>query len=487
MDTTKNVIANSFPPVVSVLGHVDHGKTTLLDSFRKTNVANGEAGGITQSIGASQIEIDHEGKKRDITFIDTPGHEAFSNMRSHGVSASDVVLLIVAADDGVMPQTKESIEKIKASKLPFIAVITKIDAPGVQIEKVKQQLLKEEILLEGLGGDVPYIGVSAKTGEKIRDLLELILIVYDVSDIKKSEKNDFLGVVIEAKIDKRRGVLASVVVKEGKLSVGQKIYQGQKEVGKVRALVDTYGKNVKEAIPGDAIEILGIVEVLSAGSLLFTKPTAEEKIVSAALIERAPADLMQLLAREQEERVKVILKTQTSGEFEAVSANLPKDVEVAFEGRGDINVSDILMARDFNAIVVGFNVSIEKQAKTLAENQNTFYRTYSIIYNLIDELNDAVLLLQEKAQRKIHGKAQILATFEGKEGTILGVKVQEGKLSKGDKIVVTRGATETPEAKIISLKQGKQDVKEVGKGNECGIMLEPLVDFTVGDMIISCS
>lgn len=473
-----------YPPVVSVLGHVDHGKTTLLDSVRKSNQASREAGGITQAIGASKIEVTHDGVKRFITFIDTPGHEAFANMRSHGVSASDVVLLIVAADDGVKPQTKESIEKILASKLPFIAVITKMDAPGANIEKVKQELAKEGVLLEGLGGQVPFIGVSAKTGEKIQDLLELIIVVYDFSEIKKDENNDFTGVVIEAKLDKRRGVLASLVIKMGKISVGDKVFTESREVGKVRALIDSTGSQVKTVLPGEAVEILGLTEVLPAGSVVNTKGTTVAE-VQKSLGTHSPTDLMKLLQGGQVEKLPVIVKTQTSGEYEAIQKSLPEDVEVVFEGRGEISVSDILMSRDFNALVVGFNVDIEKQAKTLAESNKTFYRTYNIIYNLLDELKDAVDLIHERAKRKVFGKAQILATFEGNQGQILGVRVQEGRLAIGDKIVVTRGEDETPESKILTIKQGKNDVKEVGKGNECGIMIDPQVDFTIGDMVIS--
>ncbi len=485
MEKTKE-INQIYPPVVSVLGHVDHGKTTLLDAIRKSNIASGEAGGITQAIGASKIEITHDGKKRFITFIDTPGHEAFSNMRSHGVSASDVVLLVVASDDGIKPQTKESIEKILASKLPFIVVITKMDAEGANIEKVKQQLAKEGVLLEGLGGDVPFIGVSAKTGDKIADLLDLIAIVYDFSDIKKDAHLPFTGVVIEAKLDKRRGILASLVVKDGKIQVGDKINTDEKEVGKVRALIDEAGKQVKEANPGDAVEVLGFSEVLAAGSVVNATGVLMP-YQSKALSTHKASDLLKLLQTKQNEKLPVIIKTQTSGEFEAILQSLPEDVEIVFEGRGEISASDILMARDFNAIVVGFNVNIEKQAKILAESNKTFYSTYNIIYNLLDELSDAVALIRERAQRKVYGKAQILQIFEGNEGQILGVRVQEGRLAMGDKIVITRGEEETTPSKIASLKQGKKDVKEIGKGNECGVMIDPLVDFTIGDMIISCS
>lgn len=481
-----NVPTNTFPPVVSVLGHVDHGKTTLLDTIRKSSVATREAGGITQAIGASKIEITHDGVKRNITFIDTPGHEAFSNMRSHGVSASDIVLLVVAADDGIKPQTKESIEKIIASKLPFIVVITKMDAEGANIEKVKQSLAKEGVLLEGLGGDIPFIGVSAKTGDKIPDLLDLIVIVYDFAEIKKNPSQEFTGVLIEAKLDKRRGVLASLIVKNGKIEVGDKIYTQEKEVGKIRALVDALGTQVKEALPGDAIEIMGLTEVLAAGSVINTKSISLTPVVSKEVATHTTMDLMKILQTKQNEKLPVIIKTQTSGEFEAILGALPEDVQVVYEGRGEISASDIMMARDFNAIVVGFNVEIEKQAKVLADSNKTFYRTYNIIYNLLDELKDAIALIKERAQRKELGRGQILATFVGNEGQIIGVRIIEGKFTVGDKIIITRGEEETPESKIMSLKQGKKDLKELIKGNECGIMIDPQVDFTIGDMVISC-
>ena len=479
----KNEQQKNFPPVVSVLGHVDHGKTTLLDTFRKSSIAAREAGGITQAMGASTVEVVHDGKKRLVTFIDTPGHEAFSNMRSHGVSASDIILLVVAADDGIKPQTKESLDKIVASKLPFIVVITKTDSEGSNIEKIKQQLAKEGVLLEGLGGDVPYIGVSAKTGDKIADLLDLILIVYDISDIKKSTDVAFEGVVIEAKLDKRRGILASLIVKQGKLSVGEKVFTASKEVGKVRALTNTSLKQVREAFPGDAVEILGLTEVLQAGSVVNSKG-ATMAAITTALTTPTAVDFMKLISTKQTEKLPVIIKTQTSGEFEAIFQALPEDVEVVFEGRGEISASDILMARDFSAIVVGFNVDIEKQAKVLAESNKTFYSTYTIIYNLLDELKDAAELLKERAQRKVLGRAQILATFDGNEGQILGVRIIDGRLMVGDKLVITKGEDETSESKIASLKQGKKDVKELGKGNECGIMIDPQVDFTIGDMVI---
>ena len=318
---------NKYAPVVSVLGHVDHGKTTLLDALRKSTIASREHGGITQNIGTSEVETIHEGKTRKITFIDTPGHAAFENMRSQGVSAADIVLLIVAADDGIMPQTRESIAKILEAKIPFIVVFTKIDMPGAQIEKVKQQILGEGILLEGLGGEVPFIGVSAKTGEHIQDLLDLILLAYDLSGIKKDENSDFMGVVIDAEADKRRGIVATAIVKQGHIDVGKQIYVHGKVVGKARALVDSKGKNVKVAIPGMGIEILGASEMLPAGSVIFdrevepaikenTLPTVEEKF-----------DLASFLGGTNRDIIPIVLKTSTSAEMEAVKGSLPEKVK----------------------------------------------------------------------------------------------------------------------------------------------------------------
>ena len=473
------------PPVISVLGHVDHGKTTLLDTIRKTNLATREAGGITQRVGASQIEVLHEGQKRVITFIDTPGHEAFSNMRSQGVSAADIVLLIVAADDGVKPQTKESMELIRQANIPFIVVFTKADVLGAQLEKVKQEVMRENIQFEGLGGDVPYIAVSAKTGEKIQELLDLILLSYDLSSIEKDRDADFLGVVIDSKVDKRRGLVASLVIKSGVLKIGSKLYIQGKEVGKVRALVNTFGKNEKEAAPGEVVEILGVTESLSAGTLTYTKevtilPETRQASPEATL----PHSLAAFFAKE-EEKIKIILKTETSAEFEAIEAAFPKDVELVSSGQGDITVNDILLAKDFRAIVLGFHVDITREAKTLAENDRIFYRLYSVIYEMLDEIDDVAAALAEEGRERILGKATIITSFLGTSGLILGVNVIEGRLALNDTIRIMREEKVIGEAKITSIKREKQDVKDVSKGNECGIILSSELDFRPHDVVLS--
>lgn len=482
-DTSSN-----FPPVVSVLGHVDHGKTSLLDAIRKTDVASGEHGGITQRIGASKIEIEHEGKKRNITFIDTPGHEAFFTMRAQGVNASDIALLVVAADDGIKPQTKESIEKIKESKVPYIVVITKIDKETAQIEKVKQMLLGENILLEGLGGEVPYIGVSSKTGDKIKDLLDLILLVYDLHGPKKDSKAPFMGVVIDSKMDKRRGAVSTVIVRQGKLAAGGKLFKHEKELGKIRALFGASGQPVKEAYPGDAAEILGLTQVLDTGSIVWDKPqTPAEEKQKVASSSMSSQDLRSFFDEQDKDDLSIILKAETSGEMDAVKSSLPEGIKIAGEGQGEISVADVLLAKDLKALVIGFNAGISKEARALADSEGVFYKTYTIIYELLDEMKDAFQGLNQEEEVKIRGKGEILAEFPTAVGKILGTKVTEGRLAINDPVIVTRDDIEVGRSKISLLKRGKAEVKEVGRGLECGVTLTPFIDFQVGDVILSCS
>ncbi|RJQ25487.1 GTP-binding protein [Candidatus Parcubacteria bacterium] len=478
-----------YPPVVSVLGHVDAGKTTLLDAIRKTQTTAREAGGITQKIGASEVEVDHDKNKRKITFIDTPGHQAFANMRSQGVNAADIVLLIVSLVDGVQPQTKESIKTIKESETPYIVVFTKNDLPTANIEKAKQQLLNEEVLLEGLGGEIPYISVSAKNGEGIEALLDLILLVYDLSGIKKDAQKDFLGIVIDSKLDKRRGVAVSIVIKQGRLVVGDKLYDSEKEVGKVRATVNPQSKNVKEALPGDAVEILGITKVLPLGTLLHKKP--EQVLIQSqqpqpsqrAIIK--PQDFLSFLRDEKKQELLIVLKTESYGEYEAIKNSLPEDVEIVFYGQGDISVSDIILAKDFKALAIGFNVKITDEARDLAKNEDVFHKTYNIIYELLDEIKDALAGLTEAVEEKIQGKANIVAVFEGTQEKIMGLKVTEGKMIVGAKVKIYREEKLVGESRIVTLKRAKESVKEVSKGNECGATISPFIDFQVDDVILS--
>lgn len=482
----KKDFSNNYAPVVSVLGHVDHGKTSLLDKIRETQVATREKGGITQKIGASQIEIVHEGTKRKITFIDTPGHEAFANMRSQGVNAADVVLLIVAADDGVMPQTRESIAKIIEAKIPYIVVFTKIDIEGVSIERAKQSVAKEGILLEGSGGDVPFIGVSGKTGEKVKDLLDLIILVYDMSNPVKTATGQFLGVVIDSKQDMRRGNIVTAVVRNGKISVADTLFTHGKKVGKIRAMVNADGKNIKEAVPGDAVEILGVTEILPAGSVLFDRemePLVRKEILPAA----SPVDMMAFLNEKARDIVPVVLKTESAAELEALKNALPAKVVVIDAGQGDIAVSDILLAKDFKALVLGFNVGVAREAKTLAESEKIFYKLYGIIYELLEELEELTTALAQGEVERELGRGQIITSFMGSSGAIIGLKITGGRLAVGDRIRIKRGEKELGMSKIISIKHGKEDIKVANKNTECGIMVDPAVDFAPQDDIIAYS
>lgn len=476
-----------YPPVVSVLGHVDHGKTTLLDTLRKSDIASSEKGGITQKIGASQISAIFEGQKRNITFIDTPGHEAFSNMRSYGSIASDIALLVVASDDGVKPQTVESIKILNEAGIPYIVVFTKKDSPSGNVEKVKQQLIKEGVLLEGLGGDIPYINVSAKTNEGIKDLIDLIFLVYDMKHIIKSESNAFLGVVIESKLDKRQGSLSSIIVKQGSLKIGDVLYQSD-EIGKVKALFDTHGKNIKNVDPGDAAEILGINQIIQTGSLIhIQKQENKTPMINQpkTLSMPTPQEILKLLTLKIEEELPIILKTEGKGELEAIKNVLPEKVKIVYEGWGDIVFSDVLLAKDMGAIVIGFNVGITKDAKTLAESEKVFYKLFSIIYELLDEIEEVIKSLTVKKEEKLSGKATVLARFIIGDNQVMGVKVTEGKFKPADKIRLISKDIVRGEALITSLKKEKKDAKEVVRGEECGMLLSPSLDFQVGDVIIA--
>lgn len=487
MDTKNQEPKTSFAPVVSVLGHVDHGKTSLLDKIRTSAVAEREAGAITQKIGASEIEIEHEGAKRKITFIDTPGHEAFANMRSQGVNAADIALLIIAADDGIKPQTKESISKILEAKIPYIVVFTKIDREEANVERVKQQVAAEEILLESLGGSVPFIGVSSKTGEGVKELLDLIILVYDLSGIQKKSLGDFMGVVIDAKQDKRRGIIATVVIKSGTIAVGDQIYTHGKQAGKVRALTSSSAKNIREAFCGDAVEVLGITEVLPAGSVLFDKEVEMMVVQDIKPVSQAPQDIMQFLQDVDHDFIPVILKTESSAELEAVKDSLPPKVKVIYEGQGEISVSDILMAKDFHALVLGFNVGINREAETIAQSEKVFYKSYSIIYQLFEDLESLILTLGQKDVKRELGKSEVVASFLGSSGPIIGLKVIEGRLAVGDQIRIMRGEREIGVSKITSIKHGKENVRIANKNTECGIMITPEVDFAPQDAIIAYS
>lgn len=482
METKKT--SKHYPPVVAVLGHVDHGKTTLLDSIRKSDVAGGEHGGITQKIGASEIEVEHEGNKRKITFIDTPGHEAFFKMRGRGVQASDVVLLVISSVDGIMPQTIESIKLIKDSKLPYIVVLTKSDDEKKQPEKIKQQLAKEEVLIEGLGGDVPVIEVSAKMGTNIKELLDLILLVYDVKRDANfypfSDTGEFMGIVIESKLDKKSGPTATLVVKNGNLKLKDEVYADNIKA-KVRNLVSAYGKRVDNVSVGEAAEIMGFENVPVVGSVVSAskKPTGElsykEEVTK---ISDSPFD-------EKEHYLNVILAAESEGSLEAIKNTLPTQVKFIAQKTGDIDISDVLLAKSAGAILLGFNVKIKPEVANLASTEKVIVKNYTIIYEMIDEISDFIQGKIESLQEQILGIAKILARFPFEKTEVMGVKVTEGRIAKGDKVRLIREDTVLGESKLTSIRVGKENVSKIETGQEGGIIASPFLDFTIGDMLIS--
>ena len=487
-----------YPPVVAVVGHVDHGKTPLLDTIRKSNIAQREHGGITQRIGASKIEFINEGEKRAITFIDTPGHEAFSSMRGRGVMAADIGLLVISSVDGVMPQTKESIKFLKEADNPFIVVLTKSDLPQKNPEKVKREILKAGVLLEGYGGNVPVVEVSAKTNTNIKELLSLILLVFEMSseDLDNLEEGEFKGVVIESKIDQRIGPVSTVVIKNGTLSVRDEI-SADEILGRVKSLTDTLGKRVDRATIGEAVEVLGFEKVPQVGSVVLKKDEASLKSPSATPVkvlphEKAPRDLVTVgspsaIATPAEENplLSIIICADTLGSLEAIVNALPSQINVVSQKTGDISPADLLLAKSVGAIVLGFNIKIKPEILKLAKTEKVLAKNYSLIYELIDEITDVLEGRELSLVEEILGRAKIIAQFPFEKTKVMGVAILEGRMAKGDKIRLVRKDEVIGDSIISSLRQGKNSISKVEKGNEAGIIISPLLDFTIGDMVIS--
>ncbi len=480
---------SSRPPVVAVLGHVDHGKTTLLDTIRKTTVAAREHGGITQHIGAYQIAIKTKAKEdRKITFIDTPGHEAFSKIRSRGANAADIAILVVAANDSVKPQTIESIRQIKAADIPMIVAINKIDIEGVIIDKVKSDLAKHEVQVEGYGGDVPFVLVSAKEGKGVDELLELILLVADMKGLAGEPSGPVSAVVIEAKVDKFRGQVATLLVKSGTLAVATPLYEEEKLLGKVRALFDENGKQVVEAVPGKPVEVLGFSALPSVGAMLSSVPVAAvAKAANQPAKTANVADFLAAMTEADKKRLKLLIKADTAGSLEAVLEALPKgDIDVVRGSLGDITEADVLEARATGAVVVGFNVKAGHGVDKLATHEKVIYRLYSIIYELLDEMEDVVAGMADLLVRERElGRGVIIAEFPYEKERILGTKVASGRLAKGDSVRIVRGEEIIGTARIKSVRQGKNEVTKVEVGGECGIFLDKKVDFMLQDGIIA--
>ena len=486
-------IVSSFPPVVAVLGHVDHGKTSLLDAIRKTNIAAREHGGITQGIGASSVEITVEGAKKHITFIDTPGHEAFTQMRGRGTQAADMGLLVVSLVDGVMPQTKESIEILKKAQIPFIVVLTKSDSPEKQEEKAKGQLVKEGVMLEGYGGDVPVISVSSKTNTNIKELLELISLVFDMKQ-KPVLDNKLKGIVIESRLDERSGPRATVVIKSGVLSVRQEIEcDGIK--ARARTIISDKGIHLDKATVGEAVEVMGFEKVPSVGGIVTAKGEGASVIVSeeasvkpTAMPFRSGQEAMPMpedfLNEEEVPTLSIVLCADNQGSLEAIIESLPKEVNIALKKTGDITTTDILLAKSMNAIAIGFNVRIKPEIARFAAQEKVLARNYKIIYELISEVKDVLEGKQLALVEEIFGRAKILASFPFEKTKVLGVKVLEGRVARGDKIRLIRKEEIIGESSVNSVRSGKNVVSKIEEGQEGGVILSPFLDFTIGDMLI---
>jgi translation initiation factor IF-2 len=474
----------SRPPIVAVLGHVDHGKTTLLDTIRKSNVAAHEHGGITQHIGAYQTQ--------NITFIDTPGHEAFAKMRSRGAAVADIALLVVAADDSVMPQTKESIEQIKASGASMIVVMNKIDLPTAMPDKVKSDLAKNGVQVEGFGGDIPVALVSAKTGKGVSELLDLITLVAQMKGLDFAPEAPLEAVVIETRLDKGKGMVATVVVKKGTLKFGTLLFEGAKQVARVRAMFDEYGKSVTEAGPARPVEVLGFTTLPVVGSVLRTDEYLEQK-PRETVAQNAPftaenlPDWLKPVAEQEGRKLSIILKVDTAGSMEAIIAALPKQIELVTAAIGDISEADVLTAKPTKAIIVGFNVKCPSSVEKLATAEKVVFRIYTIIYELLDELTEVVSGLKEvlAVEREL-GTGTVIAEFPFEKSRIAGTRMVSGRLARGDTVKIMRGEAEIARARIKSIRKGKEDVTKVEKiGIECGILFDKKVDFALQDAIIA--
>ena len=474
------------PPIVAILGHVDHGKTSLLDTIRKTSVTASEAGGITQHIGAYQIKIKNQKSKiktedeKSITFIDTPGHEAFIKMRARGAQAADIAVLVVAANDGVMPQTKESISIIKKAQVPFIVAVNKIDLPDADIEKVKQQLTQNDVLVEGFGGDIVLVPVSAKTGKGIPELLDVLSLIGEMKELAADPGGTLTGVVVEAKLDKRKGVLATVIVKNGSLKTGDTLY-AETIRAKIRAMSDAQGKMVAIALPSMPVEILGWEAVPSIGATVSSSLIPQE----AAIVEDK-SYAFELPPVETTTKLKVILKTDVVGSLEAIRENLPELVDIVSAQTGEIGEADVLLAKSTDAFIIGFQVKVTTSAQKLATVEKVKIKVYTIIYQLLEEIGDVIELLnQPEAQEQALGEVQILVEFKFGDERVAGGKVTSGRIVRNDLIKILRKDEEIGRGRIKSIRHGKEDAPKMETPGECGILFDKKLDFKIGDSIIA--
>ena len=494
------------PPVVTVMGHVDHGKTSLLDAIRETDVASGEAGGITQHIGAYKVRIskpDSPAFGREIVFLDTPGHEAFTRMRARGAKVTDIVVIVVAADDGVMPQTLEAVDHAKAANVPIIVAVNKIDKPDAQPDRVKQQLGDRGLVPEAWGGSTVFVDVSAKKKQNLDLLLEMICLVADLGNLKASPDRPAVGTVIEAKLDRGRGAVATVLVQNGTLRAGDSFIMGN-TFGKVRAMFDDRGRPTQEAVPSTPVEILGLEGMPDAGDTVLVVADRDKakgiaqyrkmKERESQLAKSSRVSLEGLAEQIKQAGVKelpLILKGDVTGSVEVLADSLQKmstekvRIKVLHTGVGAITESDILLASASNAIVIGFNVRPERKAADLAEQDGVEIRLHSIIYELQDEIKKAMLgLLDPTIRENYVGRAQVLTIFRiPKVGTIAGCRVVDGSIKRDAEVRLMRDGEQVFKGKLSSLKRFKDDAREVTNGMECGMGLAGFNDIQMGDTI----
>lgn len=488
----------SRPPVVTVLGHVDHGKTTLLDAIRHANVVKGEAGGITQHIGAYQVNVDD----RKITFLDTPGHAAFTAMRARGAMVTDIVILVVAADDGVMPQTREAIGHARAAGVPIVIAINKVDKAEANLDKVKQDLANEDLVVEDWGGEIIAVPISALRQEGIDELLENVLLTAEIADLKANPNRMAQGTVVEAKLDKKRGVTATLLVQNGTLKSGDTVVIGT-SYGKVKAMFNDRGQPIKSAGPSTPISFLGLSEVPNAGDFfeaVKNKKEAEALITKRqeeadqAFSRQRPMTLEDFLSRLQGEEIKelnLVIKADVQGSLEPIVTSLEglgdqeHKVKILLQGTGNISESDISLALASDAIVIGFQVDIDAAARRLAEAEGVEIKTYKVIYNLIEDIELALSGLYEPIyEDRVTGHAQVRATFKlGNRGVVAGCYVIDGKIDHKAQIRVVRDRKLLYTDTIASLRRFTEDVDEVSTGYECGIVLENFKDFADGDIL----
>jgi translation initiation factor IF-2 len=487
------------PPVVTILGHVDHGKTSLLDAIRQTDVAAGEAGGITQHIGAYQVEK----KGRLITFLDTPGHAAFTQMRARGAQGADVVILVVAADDGVMPQTREAIAHAKAARVPIIVALNKVDKANANPDLVKQQLAEQELVSDEWGGNTMIVPVSAKQKQGIDDLLEGVLLVADNADIRANPQGKVIGTVIEAELDKSKGVLATLLIQNGTLESGDIVVAGTAH-GKLRALNDYKGKPVKKAGPSTPVAVMGLSDVPSAGDVF--QVVATEKEARAIVADRLEAAKTQAQSRKkmtledvfanvqagEAQALNLIVKADVQGSLDPIVTELNKlgegeiGVKIIYSETGNIGDNDVMLASASKAIIIGFNVQADVSARRVAEKEGVDIRLYEIIYRMTEDIEKALNgMLEPVVKEKVLGRAQVLAVFTAsKFGKVAGCKVIDGELRRNAKARLYRGTDIVYEGDMGSLRHEKEDVREIRQGFECGVGFKSFNDIQVGDQLV---